>query len=75
MKFELPPDARCKDCGRPIANMDLPFCPECRRPFDPLDPTAFNVPPRPGRRQWASAAAIVILLTAVTFSLYIRGCA
>jgi hypothetical protein len=74
MKFELPANARCKDCGRLIANMDLPFCPECRRPFDPLDRNSFDVPPRRGPgRAWLTAAVIILLAVAVTVSLYVRG--
>src|SRR5262245_38374422 len=38
----MPPDARCIGCGYLLHGLTDARCPECGRPFDPLDSESFT---------------------------------
>ncbi len=59
-------DAICRKCGYALRGLPSPTCPECGRPFDPLDERTFdnNSRRRRRRRKWIALAALVVFLLA-----------
>ncbi len=64
------PDAepRCIACDYGLTGLPAGTCPECGRPFDPIDPSTFTTP---GDRPTALPQLIGSLLTFVAFTAVI----
>lgn len=74
-QWALPDSAVCLDCGYLLRGLRDPICPECGRPFDPGDPTTFNLKPLP-RQPWILRASCTILVAGVTiFTVYVKWAA
>lgn len=66
----IPSEAQCLTCGYLLRGLPEPKCPECGRPFDPLDATTFEGDSQRRRRiLWAKRLAVAAGITLVVFAL------
>lgn len=77
MTIELPPLARCVQCGYLLRALVEPRCPECGHAFDPHDPKSYHLPPgsRP-RRPWLPPLSpadlrhiIIVTVVAIVYTM------
>jgi hypothetical protein len=74
MTGELPETACCRKCGYLLRGLPEPICPECGRPFDPVDRQTYapSVAWR-RRRKWLPRIVTVAVLAIFLFVFAPRG--
>src|SRR5687767_15356268 len=67
-----PPAKRCLTCYYVLDHLPTAQCPECGRPFDPLNPFTYTVkPPFLWYRYWLPGFALAVVLGLLMYAMLI----
>ncbi len=71
MSLSIPDAAVCIQCGYFLRRLEHPGCPECGQPFDPDDPTTYEVLTLPPWFRWANPPSLIECALAVVTALWV----
>lgn len=60
---------RCLSCKYDLTHLTEHRCPECGRPFDPSDPSTFQVPPASNKKPLLRGIVLIAVSYPVSFAL------